>query len=84
MCKEHCNITYSYVRTVALDPLDKCGDKGYYLKFRFDKEVVYSKKVLSYTIYNFLVDIGGSMGLWLGKHYKSKFSMLCLRQNPLF
>ena len=70
LCKNHCNITYSYVRTVALDPWNKCGDVGYTHKFRFDKEVVYTKKVLSYTVYNFLVDIGGSMGLWLVKHYK--------------
>ena len=70
MCEKHCNITYSLVRIVALDPFSNCSDEGYSLKFRFDKEVVFSKEVISYTIYNFLVDIGGLMGLWLGKHYK--------------
>ena len=79
MCKKHCNITYSLVRTVSLDPWDMCSDLGYMLRFKFDKEVVYSKKVLSYTVYNFLVDIGGSMGLWLGKYYKRKIFIIIIK-----
>ena len=79
MCKKHCNITYSLVRTVSLDPWDMCSDLGYVLRFKFDKEVVYSKKVLSYTVYNFLVDIGGSMGLWLGKYYKPKIIIIIIK-----
>ena len=67
-CKEHCNITYSHVRAVVIDPWNVCGDELYVLKFRFNKKVVFTKEVLSYTVYDFLVDIGGSMGLWLGSN----------------
>ena len=67
-CKEHSNITYSHVRAVVLDPWNFC-DEGYSFKFRFNKKVVFTKNVLSFTVYDFFVDIGGSMGLWLGRHF---------------
>ena len=36
------------------------------LEFRFKKTVKVEKKVLSYTGFNFIIDVGSSLGLWLG------------------
>ena len=42
------------------------GYHNSYLKFRFKKTVRVEKKVVVYTWFNFIVDVGSSLGLWLG------------------
>ena len=37
-----------------------------YLELRFKKTVKVEKKILSYTGFNFIIDVGSSLGLWLG------------------
>ena len=34
--------------------------------FEFKKTVTVEKKVVAYTLFNFIIDIGSSLGLWLG------------------
>ena len=36
------------------------------LHFRFKKNVKVEKKIVSYTGFNFIIDVGSSLGLWLG------------------
>ena len=36
------------------------------IKFRFKKTVRVEKKVVVYTWFNFIIDVGSSLGLWLG------------------
>ena len=36
------------------------------LEFRFQKTVKVEKKMIVYTWFNFIVDVGSSLGLWLG------------------
>ena len=36
------------------------------LTFRFKKTVRVEKKVVVYTWFNFIIDVGSSLGLWLG------------------
>ena len=42
------------------------GLNSAYLKFRFKKTVRVEKKVIVYTWFNFIIDVGSSLGLWLG------------------
>ena len=53
-------MTTSYVklRDVRMDTTN--------LKLTFRPEVQYRSKVLAYGFFDFLVDIGGALGLWLG------------------
>ena len=37
-----------------------------FLYFTFGEEVVHRQKVLAYGSYEFLIDVGSSLGLWLG------------------
>ena len=36
------------------------------IEFRFKKTVRVEKKVIVYTWFNFIIDVGSSLGLWLG------------------
>ena len=36
------------------------------LQFRFRKTVRVEKKLVVYTWFNFIIDVGSSLGLWLG------------------
>ena len=36
------------------------------VEFRFEKTVKVEKKIIVYTWFNFIVDVGSSLGLWLG------------------
>ena len=36
------------------------------LEFRFQKTAKLERKILSYTGFNFIIDVGSSLGLWLG------------------
>ena len=33
---------------------------------RFDNQVRIEKKIVAYTLFNFIIDVGSSLGLWLG------------------
>ena len=59
-CKRPCNVTTSYVK-LKDDRADTTR-----LKLTFRSEVQYRSKELAYGFFDFLVDIGGALGLWLG------------------
>ena len=42
------------------------ANAGTGLEIRFKKTVKVEKKIVSYTGFNFIIDIGSSLGLWLG------------------
>ena len=42
------------------------GTLGAVLLFTFGEEVVHRQKYLAYGSYEFLIDVGSSLGLWLG------------------
>ena len=42
------------------------NDAFFSVDLLFNKNVVFKKKVLTYDIFNFVVDVGSSLGLWLG------------------
>ena len=61
MCKNPCKKMTNWVSLTA-------ERTGYLtsLRIRFDKLVKIKKKVVVYTLFNFIIDVGSSLGLWLG------------------
>ena len=60
-CKSHCR---KMTNTVTLRTEHK--ELHSYLIIRFKNPVKVGKKTIVYTWFNFIVDIGSSLGLWLG------------------
>ena len=47
--------------------LSDVSDGDYYgAVLLFNSEVVFKKRVVVYDLFNFVVDVGSSLGLWLG------------------
>ena len=62
MCKNPCMKMTNTLSLVA-DYETKSASK---LEFRFKKSVRVERKVVVYTWFNFIIDVGSSLGLWLG------------------
>ena len=60
-CNKACNVTNSHVRK-----LQKETYWEYQLKLSFKKDIRYTRKMLTYDFFSFLIDIGSSLGLWFG------------------
>ena len=45
---------------------DESGFGGTIVGFSFKKTVIVERKVVVYSLFNFIVDVGSSLGLWLG------------------
>ena len=61
-CLKPCNITTSYIK--FRETRKAMIDTVVVLNFR--SEVEYRSKELAYEFYDFLIDVGSSLGLWLG------------------
>ena len=61
MCKNPCKKMTNWVSLTA----EGIGFSTS-LRIRFDKMVKIKKKVVVYTLFNFIIDVGSSLGLWLG------------------
>ena len=63
-CKKPClKTTISVEQKLKRLPVE---DVHYYVDFRFNTEVGFKEKVVAYDMFNFVVDVGSSLGLWLG------------------
>ena len=62
-CKNPC---IKMTNKVSLKMDDSKGISKARLQFRFKKTVRVEKKIVVYTWFNFIVDVGSSLGLWLG------------------
>ena len=63
-CKNPCK-----KMTITLSPIGEengfnVGDSS--VTLRFDKLVKIERKMVVYTWFNFIIDVGSSLGLWLG------------------
>ena len=62
-CKKPCKKMTNKI-TVISDIYKPGSDT--HLKFRFKETVRVEKKIVVYTWFNFIIDVGSSLGLWLG------------------
>ena len=63
-CKNPCKKMTNIV-SIKVDE-KKRYNGGSMLEFRFKKTVRVEKKVVVYTWFDFIIDVGSSLGLWLG------------------
>ena len=61
-CKKPCKKMTNRISMIS----DKSKSPFSYYEFRFKEKVRVEKKVVVYTWFNFIVDVGSSLGLWLG------------------
>jgi hypothetical protein len=63
-CKIPCTVAHNivYGKKVAYDP----NSKRIILSIKFEDKVVYTTKKLAYGPFEFLIDMGSSLGLWFG------------------
>ena len=62
-CKKPCKKMTNKITVISDTFLT--GSRTYF-KFRFKETVRVEKKVVVYTWFDFIVDVGSSLGLWLG------------------
>ena len=63
-CPAPCLITETTMTVKSEGSTSKQG--ATFIHLQFNTEVVKSRNVLNYNLYNFLIDVGSSLGLWLG------------------
>ena len=63
MCKKPCRKMTNKVSLISDEHYNTSNSK---FKLRFKKTVQIRKKVIVYTFFNFIIDVGSSLGLWLG------------------
>ena len=61
-CKKPCLKMTNKISVIS----DNDGFYSSILKFRFRERVRVEKKVVVYKLFDFIIDIGSSLGLWLG------------------
>ena len=61
-CKKPCKKMTNRISMIS----DKSRSGHSVYEFRFKEKVRVEKKVVVYTWFNFIVDVGSSLGLWLG------------------
>ena len=64
-CEDPCEISFNQVSLVGDLLLGGISD-GFELIIEFDKVVKIERKVVVYTWFEFIIDGGSSLGLWLG------------------
>ena len=62
-CQKPCLKTYIFTEKTSEEMADMTH---YFVVLRFKSDVVFNKKVVAYDLFNFVVDVGSSLGLWLG------------------
>ena len=64
-CKKPCK---KMTNKVFLQPFNQRGGgpSSAKLTLKFEKEVKFEKKIVSHTWFDFIIDVGSSLGLWLG------------------
>ena len=63
-CKKPClKTTIQVERKQKGEPRD---NNHYFVDLRFITEIVLKRKIVAYDMFNFVVDVGSSLGLWLG------------------
>ena len=62
-CLSHC---LRMENTVSLQWRDKVADKATKVVLQFEKDVVLSKTIVTYFLSDFAIDIGSTLGFWLG------------------
>ena len=65
-CKPPCTVTNTYIN--LRDKEDSFDDEynPFSLSLTFNTDVRLTRKILAYGPYEFLIDVGSSLGLWLG------------------
>ena len=64
MCKKPCRKMTNKISLIS--DQEKIDNERAEIRFRFQQTVKIEKKVVVYTWFNFIVDVGSSLGLWLG------------------
>ena len=64
-CKNPCKKMINKISVISEAKTEATGNAAF-LKFRFKKTVRVKKKIVVYTWFNFIIDVGSSLGLWLG------------------
>ena len=64
-CKNPCKKMTNKI-SLKVDQMISKAELQSVVQFRFKKRVRLEKKVVVYTWFNFIIDIGSSLGLWLG------------------
>ena len=64
-CKIPCEYTTNHVQLVAEKP-DAYHEHWITINLRFNKMVEVKKKIIAYDMFDFIIDAGSSLGLWLG------------------
>ena len=67
VCKTPCRKMTNKV-SLRAENLNTIGGKENfaYIYLNFKKTVRVEKKIVVYTLFNFIIDVGSSLGLWLG------------------
>ncbi len=69
-CKKACRTTNNFVsvRDIRYDEtfLGSKGSRSGRVFIDFDEQVEVTEKIFNYSTYNFIIDVGSSLGLWFG------------------